>query len=174
MLGLWGTSGATSSPESSSICSRIDLSVVALTPTSMVLYTIEAVDFCATPIPTPKLDSSVAWLQALTVMYKLIIAIIRIIILYLYYYKTSLKSSLNTINGQHTLHHGSRVHIGIQVLRVVTLCSIADTVGFGYLGSTRTFLGIGPTYPSYQVLYNPTIALPPWVCIVRECSTLSH
>ena len=137
MLVLWGTSGATSSPESSSICSRIDLSVVALTPTSMVLYTIEAVDFCATPIPTPKLDSSVAWLQALTVMYKLIIAIIRIIILYLYYYKTPLKSSLNTINGQHTLHHGSHIHIGIQVLRVVTLCAIVSNIGFGYLDTTR-------------------------------------
>lgn len=137
MLVSWGTSGATVSPESSSICSRIDLSVVALTPTSMVLYTILAVDFCATPIPTPKLLNSVAWLQALTVMYKLIIAIIRIIILYLYYYKTPLKSSLNTINGQHTLHHGSRIHIGIQVLRVVTLCATSTYIGFGYLDSTR-------------------------------------
>lgn len=137
MLVSWGTSGATVSPESSSMCSRIDLSVVALTPTSMVLYTIEAVDFCATPIPTPKLLNSVAWLQALTVMYKLIIAIIRIIILYLYYYKTPLKSSLNTINGQHTLHHGSRIHIGIQVLRVVTLCATSTYIGFGYLDTTR-------------------------------------
>mgnify|MGYP004269298033 FL=1 len=75
-----GTSGATVSPSSSSICSRIDLSVVALTPRSTPEYITLAVDFCATPIPTPIELNIVACVQAEELKHKIINANIRIII----------------------------------------------------------------------------------------------
>ena len=53
MLLLGGISGATGSPSSSNICSRMLLSVVALTPKSTPEYTTLAVDFCATPDAMP-------------------------------------------------------------------------------------------------------------------------
>ena len=80
MLVFLGTSGATSSPESSSICSRMLLSVVALTPRSTPEYITLAVDFCATPDAIPILLNSVACEQAEELKHKSINAHIRIII----------------------------------------------------------------------------------------------
>ncbi len=120
-----------------STCSLILLSVVALTPTSTAPYTVLAVDFCAIPMPNPPKLIRTLDPQALRLVHNTINAI-TLIILYLYYYKTPLKSSLNTSNGQHTLHNGSHIHIGIQVLRVVTLCTSVDIIGTCHMGSTRT------------------------------------